>query len=255
MANIVKEDDVEKLVEGGHLTPVNTPPPALPSNFAALTNPYPAGSLPLTLQYESDLLNTQFRGGAVPTIRLMPIQAAGQPSVNSANENAVGPVKKIAAQAQTTATGAQASADTASATATTAQATAVTAQSTATTAQSTATTAQSTATTAQSGVATLNSQTAVTILGSSLVMAELGSLGTSTFPVSLDNLDDGASFARVTVNALTANQIDSTQPGFLAAGGSTVPQIVGTVPAIFSYTSTTTTVDIFLVQLYNIFRK
>src|ERR1700735_3712688 len=109
MADIVKEKDIEALVEAGRLSPVEQPP-ALPSNFNALTNPYPAGSLPLTMQYAPDLLNTQSRGGSIPQIRLMPVAPAGQASVNSANQSAIAPVQKTVTQAQTTANTANANA-------------------------------------------------------------------------------------------------------------------------------------------------
>src|ERR1700727_2607882 len=81
---IVSESSVDEQVAAGNLSPVNTPP-ALPSNFAALTNPYPSGSLPLNFQYAPDLLNTQSRGGTIPQIRLMPIQ--GGPANNAQSQS------------------------------------------------------------------------------------------------------------------------------------------------------------------------
>jgi hypothetical protein len=215
MANFIKEDEIDKLIESGHVTPVNIPP-ALPSNFAALTNPYPAGSIPLQMQYAPDLLNTQTRGGSIPQIRLMPVMPAGQPSVNSASQNATAPVQKTATQAQTMAN----------------------------TANTNANAAQATATTAATGVTTINSQTAVALVAGQFEQVPISTLDAISLTPTLDNLLDGPVFGRVVNIALTANQIDSTKSGFLATGGSTVPQIIGTVPAIFSYTSTTTTVTV-----------
>jgi len=213
--NIVREEDVEKLVEGGRLTPVEQPP-ALPSNFNALTNPYPAGSLPLTMQYAPDLLNTQTRGGAVPTIRLMPIAPAGQVSVNSANQNAVEPVKKIANTAQTTAN----------------------------TANSTANTANATATTAATGVTTINSQTAVALVAGQFEQVPISTLNNTSLTPTLDNLLDGSVFGRVVNTALTSNKIDTTKSGVLANYGSLPNTVVSNSASVFAYTSTSTSANI-----------
>src|ERR1700722_2361935 len=206
--NIVREEDVEKLVEGGRLTPVEQPP-ALPSNFNALTNPYPAGSLPLTMQYAPDLLNTQTRGGAVPTIRLMPIAPAGQVSVNSANQNAVEPVKKIANTAQTTAN-----------------------------------TANATATTAATGVTTINSQTAVALVAGQFEQVPISTLNNTSLTPTLDNLLDGSVFGRVVNTALTSNKIDTTKSGVLANYGSLPNTVVSNSASVFAYTSTSTSANI-----------
>ena len=151
--NIVPEKQIDELVEAGHLTPTNATPPPLPSNFAALTNPYPSGSLPLDLQYAPDLLNTQTRGGSIPQIRLMPVMPAGNPGVNSANSNAVAPVQKAASNAQVSADAAMTTANGASAD---------------------AAAAQSTATTAASGVSILNSTPVLAVTGDELTWTVMG---------------------------------------------------------------------------------
>ena len=111
-------------------------------------------------------------------------------------------------------------------------------------ANTTANTAHTPVNTASAGVDTNASATTVAVVSGTLQQVPISTLDNTTSTPTLDALTDGSTYNRVLATALTSGAIDSTKAGFLAVGGSTVPQIVGTVPAIFSYTSTTTTVSI-----------
>jgi hypothetical protein len=61
-------------------------PPIIPSNGpAGAVNPFGGGSLPQNLSLQPDFVNTLYRGGAVPTVRLMPVQ--GAPSTNAQSQS------------------------------------------------------------------------------------------------------------------------------------------------------------------------
>jgi len=218
--NFITEDELEQEIAAGRMQqvdrtvnpnvpglPVGGPPPAHG------VDPYGSGPLPPNFGYQPALVKTGYSANTGP-IGLLPIYQS--PLVGSAIKSHTQPIA----------------------------ATANAANETANSAQTTATNANANATTAVTGVATVNAKTAVGIVSGVLQQVPISTLGTSTATPNQDNLNDGSTFGRVLNTALTSNQIDSTKPGFLAQGGSTVPQIVGTVPAIFSYTSTTTTVNI-----------
>src|ERR1700678_830780 len=218
--NFITEDELEQEIAAGRMQqvdrtvnpnvpglPVGGPPPAHG------VDTYGSGPLPLNFGYQPALVKTGYSANTGP-IGLLPIYQS--PLVGSAIKSHTQPIA----------------------------ATANAANETANSAQTTATNANANATTAVTGVATVNAKTAVGIVSGVLQQVPISTLGTSTATPNQDNLNDGSTFGRVLNTALPSNQNDSTKPGFLAQGGSTVPQIVGTVPAIFSYTSTTTTVNI-----------
>ena len=61
----------------------------------------------------------------------------------------------------------------------------------------------------------------------------------------MDTIPEGRNFGKPVQTALTPlGSVNSTQPGFVAQGGSFPPIIVGTSAAIFSYTATTSSVTI-----------
>jgi hypothetical protein len=198
--------------------PIDTPPivPGVPPAMPGVTVPnnrYLSGSIPQQFQFTGDLANTQY-GSSVPSVRLMPVQ--GGATVNAATSSVTKPIADTANAAQTTANSAS----------------------------KTASSAQTSANTANSGVATVNSKTAIAVVSGTMQQVTIASLGTATSTPTLDALTDGATYGRVIQTALTSGAIDSTKAGFLAKGGSTVPQIVGSTAALFSYTSTTTTITI-----------
>ena len=115
---------------------------------------------------------------------------------------------------------------------------------TANAASATATAAKTTANTANGTVTTFGHHTAFGIVSGVVQQIPINTLNNTTTTPTLDNLNDGTTYNRVLATALTSNAIDTTKAGFLAEGGSIIPQIVGTTASLFSYTSTTTTVDI-----------
>jgi hypothetical protein len=61
-------------------------PPIIPSNGPSSgVNPFGGGSIPQNMSLQPDFVNTLYRGGAVPTVRLMPVQ--GAPSTNAQSES------------------------------------------------------------------------------------------------------------------------------------------------------------------------
>jgi hypothetical protein len=199
--------------------PVGAPPP--PSGV----NPYGSGSLPSNLGYQPALVKTGFPGSSTGPIDLFPIQ-----SLAAANAKSQGVAATVAAPAITNAAAAN----------TTAKAANVTAN----TANTTANTANTNATTAVTGVSTINSQTAVAIVSGVLQQIPISTLGSTTTTPNLDNLNDGSTYKRVSATALTNHLVDSTQAGFKCQAGSVVPQIVGGSASFFTYTSTTSSIDI-----------
>ena len=63
-------------------------PPIIPANLVPgagpAVNPYKSGTLNPNLSFQQDLVNAGSYGPGVPSTRLMPIGAAGNPQVNSA---------------------------------------------------------------------------------------------------------------------------------------------------------------------------
>src|ERR1700723_408053 len=171
--------------------------------------------IPPVLGTSTDASRQFYRRG-VSQIRMFPLPAASALAQGAQIATHVQPVADVADAANTTAT----------------------------TANTTANEASATATVAATGVTTINASTAVGVVAGVLQQIPISTLDATTLTPTLDALTDGSTYNRVLATALTSGAIDSTKAGFLAVGGSTVPQIVGTVPAIFSYTSTTTTVSI-----------
>lgn len=61
-------------------------PPIIPSNTAGQQpNPYGGGSIPQNMALQPDFVGTLYRNGAVPTVRLMPVQ--GAPSTNAQSQS------------------------------------------------------------------------------------------------------------------------------------------------------------------------
>src|ERR1700677_3401006 len=192
--------------------PAVTPRPALNASadpeFSALS----IAPIPPALGTSTDAARQFYRTG-VSQIRMFPLPAQASPAVGSQIQTHVQPVADAADFAQKSATAANVTANEAS----------------------------TTATGAATGVATINGSTAVAIVSGVLKQMPISTLDALTLTPSLDNLSDGTTFGRVVQTALTSGAIDSTKAGFLAKGGSTVPQIVGTTSSIISYTTTTTT--------------
>jgi hypothetical protein len=196
--------------------PAATPRPAL--NNASADPEFSSLSLapiPAPLGTSTDASRQFYRTG-VSQIRMFPLPAAAAIAQGSQIATHVAPVADAADFAQKTATAANTTANEASAT----------------------------ATGAATGVATINGSTAVAIVSGVLKQVPISTLDALTLTPNLDNLNDGTTFGRVVQTALTSGAIDSTKAGFLAKGGSTVPQIVGTTSSIISYTTTTTTATI-----------
>ena len=91
---------------------------------------------------------------------------------------------------------------------------------------------------------TINASTAVGVVSGVLQQVPISTLDAIMLTPNLDNLNDGALYARVVETALTSNQIDSTKSGFRSTYGSVPSTVVGNTASIFSYTSTSTTAAI-----------
>jgi hypothetical protein len=211
--------DATRPVDTSKLTPV-TPPAVTPRpplnasadpEFSALS----IAPIPPVLGTSTDASRQFYRVG-VSQIRMSPLPANSSVAVGSQIQQHVGPVAETANEASASAA----------------------------TANTTANAASTTATGAATGVATINGSTAVAIVSGVLQQVPISTLDALTLTPNLDNLNDGTTFGRVVQTALTSGAIDSTKAGFLAKGGSTVPQIVGTTSSIISYTTTTTTATI-----------
>src|SRR3984885_321973 len=197
--------------------PPQAPRPSISLNDSADPeyNSLAIAPIPPVLGTSTDASRQFYRRG-VSQIRMFPLPAASALAQGAQIATQVQPVADVADAANTTAT----------------------------TANTTANAASATATVAATGVTTINASTAVGVVSGVLQQVPISTLDAITLTPTLDALTDGSTYNRVLATALTSGAIDSTKAGFLAVGGSTVPQIVGTVPAIFSYTSTTTTVSI-----------
>jgi hypothetical protein len=190
------------------------PPLSMPSADPEFS-PLSIAPIPFPLGTTTDASRQFYRVG-VSQIRMFPLPAQASPAVGSQIQTHVQPVADAADFAQKSATAANVTANEAS----------------------------TTATGAATGVATINGSTAVAIVSGVLKQVPISTLDALTLTPNLDNLSDGTTFGRVVQTALTSGAIDSTKAGFLAKGGSTVPQIVGTTSSIISYTTTTTTATI-----------
>ena len=116
--NIINESDFFASLDAGEIQEVNKPPlvagaPEAPPSLPPQTIPTLQGSLPLGMQFPTDLIKTQMPG--VPSQRLWPVAPAGVAGTNSAVtsgtrgiSNTANQANKTAASANTTAKGASA---------------------------------------------------------------------------------------------------------------------------------------------------
>ena len=211
----ISEEELEEMLSSGKWQQVDQTinpnasrgpigPPPAPIN-----NQLSSGPLPPNFGYQPDLIQAGGHGPSVGAIRLFPLPPSAIPNQGSAIQSHTQPILNTANAANKTAGQAQTS-----------------------------------ATTAKTGVITINAKTAVGIVSGVLQQVPIATLGTSSLTPTQDNLNDGTTFGRVVNTALTANQIDTTKAGVLSQGGSIVGQVVGTTPAIFSISLTTTTATI-----------
>ncbi len=77
-----------RLAQATPAPPVTAVPPIIPANLVPgagpAVNPYKSGTLNPNLSFQQDVVNAGSYGPGVPSTRLMPIGAAGNPQVNSA---------------------------------------------------------------------------------------------------------------------------------------------------------------------------
>jgi hypothetical protein len=93
------------------------------------------------------------------------------------------------------------------------------------------------AATAASGALGQKTVVAVDPATGTLAQKPLNTLTMQRPQVSLDQLNDGGTYARVVTTALTANQIDPTKTGFLTRGS-----VFTSISGPFSYTATTSSI-------------
>jgi len=227
-------EQLAKMKQQGLLTPTPAAPggdvfrPPLPP--VGPNNELSRGQSPSSYSTNYDQVRNSDTN-AIPSVRIPPAPALANQGANASSgsytDRVVQPVFSVSASAASTANSASIIASAAS--------------STAAAASSTAAAASSVAAAATTSVAVINGSTAVSIVSGVLQQIPIHTLGSVTATPSLDNLNDGVTFGRVVNTALTSNQIDSTKAGFLATMGSTVPQIVGSVASLFTYTATAST--------------
>lgn len=197
------------------LTPVPQPLPRPPLNTPSADPEFSSIALapiPPVMGTPVDA-SRQFYRQSVSQIRMPPLPALSNIAQGSQIASHVAPVAETANAASTTANNANTTANEASAT----------------------------ATVAATGVTAINASTAVGVVSGVLKQVPISTLDAITLTPTLDALTDGATYNRVLATAITSGAIDSTKPGFLAEGGSTVPQIVGGTASLFTYTATAST--------------